>query len=103
MTVYSTWGFPIGECRGRGRYEQALGEVTADAVLIPDWLGSQRTQRYTAQCLVAERVHGADSPATRVPCGRGSDDFKRGDDYQSVRLSSAPQSRTYLSSASLTR
>ncbi|CAN5888889.1 hypothetical protein BH10ACT9_BH10ACT9_35700 [soil metagenome] len=28
-------------------HEQMLGEATADAVLIPDWLNSQRQQRYT--------------------------------------------------------
>jgi hypothetical protein len=28
-------------------HEQMLGEATADAVLIPDWLNSQRDQRYT--------------------------------------------------------
>jgi hypothetical protein len=47
-------GFPTGECRGRGRHEQTLGEVTAKAVLIPDRLGSQRRQRYTAHALVAQ-------------------------------------------------
>jgi hypothetical protein len=59
-------GFPTGECRGRGRHEQTLGEFTAKAVLIPDWLGSQRRQRYTAQSLVAGRATGGRSRATRV-------------------------------------
>jgi hypothetical protein len=49
-------GFPTGECRGRGRHEQTLGVVTAKAVLIPDWLGSQRSQRYTARGRTAGRA-----------------------------------------------
>ena len=30
-------------------HEQMLGEATADAVLIPDWLNSQQDQRYTRE------------------------------------------------------
>ena len=72
-------GFPTGECRGRRLHEQTLGEVTAKAVLIPDWLGSLRSQRYTARGRTAgrakhPRLSATLATAAAVPVGRTDSD-----------------------------